>query len=237
MLIAGQVVYGSALEGPDGALGSVQDLYYDNESWQVKYIAVDVGGWLEDHRAMFSPAMILRQDWVERRLWTSFTRERLQDNLATNGSVAPVGRDFNPTVPSSDKAVWTLLSAFDADLEKEANLHSSRRTVGYNVEAYDGHVGTIKDVVVDDLPWGERTWDIRYLVVDARGWLADRFVLISPLWADSLSGDTRQLRVALLRDTIRRSPHYDPRVPISRAYEESLFEYYGMPKYWAKHPV
>jgi uncharacterized protein YrrD len=238
MLIAGQVVYGSAVEGSDAALGSVQDLYYDGESWQVKHVVVDIGGWLENHRVLLLPSMIQHRDWVERRLGSPLTRRQLQDALPADPQPSlPASKDPIPSVDFAAADTWRQFPVCESDLEKEVNLHSSRRTVGFRVEAYDGEVGTVKDVIVDDQSWNQDVWMLRYLVVDARTWLADRFVLISPAWADSLFWDTNKIRVSTSRETIRHSPHYDPLVAISRTYEEMLYDYYGMPKYWARHPV
>ena len=238
MLIAGQVVYGSAVEGTDTALGSIQDLHYDGESWEVKHMVVDVGGWLENHYVLLPPSMIQHRDWVERRTWSPLTRQQLQDAFpATPSSSVPSGENSAPTTDHATGEAGRQFPIVEADLEKEANLHSSRRTVGFRVKAYDGELGVVKDVIVDDQTWNRDAWVLRYLVVDARSWLADRFVLISPLWADPLLWDTHEIRVSSVRETIRHSPHYDPLVPISRSYEEMLHEYYGMPSYWAKHPV
>jgi hypothetical protein len=30
----------------DGEMGSVSDFLFDDQSWMIRYLAVDVGGWL-----------------------------------------------------------------------------------------------------------------------------------------------------------------------------------------------
>jgi hypothetical protein len=238
MLIAGQIVYGSAVEGTDSALGSIQDLHYDGESWQVKHIVVDIGGWLENSYAILPPSMLQRRDWVERRTWSPLTRRQLQDVFPAAVSSSPASTE--EAAPTAERAAGESGRQFlvvDVDMEREANVHSSRRTIGFRVRAYDGDVGIVKDVIVDDETWNQDVWMLRYLVVDARSWLPERFVLVSPLWADTLLWDAHEIRISSMRETIRHSPHYDPLVPISRSYEEMLHEYYGMAGYWAKHPV
>ena len=46
---------------------------------------------------------------------------------------------------------------------------------GYAIEASDGRIGTVDDFLFDD-----RTWKIRWLVVDTGRWLTGRKVLIHP---------------------------------------------------------
>jgi hypothetical protein len=46
---------------------------------------------------------------------------------------------------------------------------------GYSIEASDGPIGRVADFLFDD-----KRWSIRWMVVDASAWLADRKVLIHP---------------------------------------------------------
>ena len=46
---------------------------------------------------------------------------------------------------------------------------------GYSIAATDGRIGTVSDVLFDD-----RTWRVRWLVVDAGTWLTGRKILIHP---------------------------------------------------------
>jgi hypothetical protein len=47
---------------------------------------------------------------------------------------------------------------------------------GYRVRATDGDVGELKDLYFDD-----RSWTIRYLVVETGNWLKGRKVLVPPI--------------------------------------------------------
>ena len=35
------------IRATDGELGSVVELYFDDETWAIRYLVVDTGGWLE----------------------------------------------------------------------------------------------------------------------------------------------------------------------------------------------
>jgi len=58
---------------------------------------------------------------------------------------------------------------------------------GHHVEASDGEIGHVEDFLVDD-----RTWAIRYLIVDTRDWLPGKKVLISPKWIKRVSWSEKQ---------------------------------------------
>ena len=36
-------------------MGKVKELYFDDQSWIVRYFIVDTGGWLSDRKVLISP--------------------------------------------------------------------------------------------------------------------------------------------------------------------------------------
>jgi uncharacterized protein YrrD len=52
-------------------------------------------------------------------------------------------------------------------------LHSLHRLLGFSIGATDGEIGHVKDFYYDD-----KTWTVRYLVVETGNWLFGRKVLI-----------------------------------------------------------
>jgi hypothetical protein len=67
---------------------------------------------------------------------------------------------------------------------------------GYGIHADDGDIGHVQDFLVKD-----RTWAIRYLVVDTGNWWPGKHVLVAQDWICSVSWADRA--VALPRATIR----------------------------------
>jgi len=66
----------------------------------------------------------------------------------------------------------------------DGHLQIATAVMGYAVQAEDGHIGHVKDVLVDD-----RSWAIRYLVVDAENRWAGKRVLVSPAWLTNVAWD------------------------------------------------
>ena len=77
--------------------------------------------------------------------------------------------------------------------------------------ADDGEIGHVRQAFFDD-----RTWTIRYLVVDAGTWLTGREVLISPYAVRQPLGSESSVHVALTRQQVKESPDVDTHQPVSR---------------------
>ncbi len=95
------------------------------------------------------------------------------------------------------------------------------------IEATDGPVGDVTDLYFDD-----KSWAIRYLVVETGSWFSSRKVLISPISAGKPDWDTRKLPVSLSRDQIENSPSIDTDMPVTRQHETEYLDYYNYPYYW-----
>lgn len=99
---------------------------------------------------------------------------------------------------------------------------------GISIHALDGAIGTVKDTYFDD-----KTWTVRYLVVDTGTWLTGRGVLVAPHAVAGIEWLRRRLHVDLTRDEVCNSPGIDIDEPASRQHETAYFDYYGYPYYWA----
>jgi hypothetical protein len=62
----------------DGIVGYVKDLYFDDESWVIRYLIVDTGAWLSQRRVLISPIAIDQPNWTTKTLPVSITREQIQ---------------------------------------------------------------------------------------------------------------------------------------------------------------
>lgn len=97
----------------------------------------------------------------------------------------------------------------------------------FSIRASDGEIGKVRDFYLEELHW-----KVRYLVVDAGGWLVDRKVLIAPQTVLTPAGKDKTLPVKLTREQVRHSPPIDMAKPVSRQNEEKLRLHYGWEPYW-----
>ncbi len=98
----------------------------------------------------------------------------------------------------------------------------------FDIHATDGDIGGCKDVLFDD-----QDYVVRYLVADTNTWLPlSRKVVISPISVTQLDSAEAKVHVGMTCDELRDSPSIDEHKPVSREYEETLFQYYGYGYYW-----
>ncbi len=99
--------------------------------------------------------------------------------------------------------------------------------VGYTMGATDGEIGKVKDFYFDD-----KTWTIRYLVVETGNWLLGRKVLISPQALSTPDWQGEIFPVNLTMEQIKTSPDIDSEKPVSRQEELALYAHYPWSNYW-----
>jgi hypothetical protein len=159
----------------DGSLGRVDDLYFDDRNWAVRYLVVDAGDWLPGHRVLVSPISLRRSEPTT--LHVAFSKQQVTTKPgSTVTRVVPVG-----STPPGGVAPAILARAGEgADL----HLQNATAVLGHAMQAEDGEIGHVKDVLVDDTAWA-----IRYLVVDTRDWWAGKNVLVSPEWLTRVTWD------------------------------------------------
>ena len=251
MLRAISSLKGLTVGATDGEIGSVYDVYFDDQHWTVRYFVVDTGTWLSGRRVLVSPLSL--RNVVGDRLNVDLSKAQIEEapNWDTDKPVsrqheiaysrhydypyywagpARGGVGWDPLVgvapvPRPDPVDEEILAR-----ERESvdiHLHSAREVTGYYVQAADEDVGHVEDFLVDD-----RTWAIRYIVVDTRNWLPGRKVVISPGWIKTVSWDDSRVHVDLLRSEVETAPEYDPNAPLERVAEARLHEHYHRPTYW-----
>ena len=242
---------GVRLAAMDGPIGEVEDLFFDDELWTVRYLVVNTGGWLSGRHVLISPASVQQVDIANGRVIVILTRQQVQESpdvdahqpisrrlesaLLLHYGLAPYwlgpmawGAVPLPVPPDAGSPVeQATLARQEADESEDAHLHSARDVIGYDIHARDGAIGQVEDFLVDDGPW-----TIRWVVVDTGNWLPGKRVLVSPEWVEAVTWSDRAVRVGLTRDQIEHAPEYKPDEPLSREYEVRLFEYYGRPSYW-----
>ena len=97
---------------------------------------------------------------------------------------------------------------------------------GFHVEASDGQIGTVSDLLFED-----DRWIIRWLVVDTGHWLTGRKVLL-PLSALSQPDLARHVfPVKLTTQQVKDGPDVDTDQPVSRQIEANLYNYYSWDPY------
>lgn len=94
------------------------------------------------------------------------------------------------------------------------------------LDARDGSVGRVSELLVDDDGWA-----VRWIVVDTGRRPADRRVLLSPRAVERLDDDGQALVAALTLAQVEGSPPAGEG-RLTRRAERDLHEFFGWPFYW-----
>ena len=242
---------GMAIRALDGELGTVDQFYFDDETWAIRYFTVETGGWLDGRQVLVSPFSVIHTDWQERRLDVALTKEQVE-NSPDIDTHQPVSRQheaeylgyygypyywggpnlwgpaFSPAGSEilADAAAEALADRIRRE-STDSHLRSEEEVQGYFIDSSDGEIGHLDGFVVDD-----DMWTIRYIEVATRNWWPGKKVLMSPAWIERVSWANSKVYVGLSRDVIQSGPEYIESIPVSRDYENRLYFHYGLPPYW-----
>lgn len=220
------------LRASDGEIGSINDVYFDDAGWVVRYLVVDTGGWLSGRKVLISPRAVQRLDVEGRELQLSITRDQVKASPDYD-SDKPISRQYETDYFAyygypyywSGPYMWGIadypagpasapLAEAHEELKRQAereranadpHLRSAREVSGYAIEATDGSIGH-----VDTFLFETESWAIRAMVVDTRNWWPGKHVVISPELIDAIDRTGRSVHVRASRERVKSSAEYDP---------------------------
>jgi hypothetical protein len=242
---------GLVVRAVDGELGTVNEFYFDDDTWAIRYLLVDTGGWLGGREVLISPFSVIAADLLTGRLDVALTKKQVEHSPDID-THKPVSRQHEAAylgyyeypyywggpylwgpaaypggfVPAPRAATEAMAERVRRE-SSDSHLRSSKAVTGYSIEAVDGEIGHLDGFVVDD-----EAWAIRYIEVATRNWWPGKKVLVSPGWIERVSWTDSSVYVGLSRGAIQDGPEYVESAPITREYENRLYFHYGRPPYW-----
>jgi uncharacterized protein YrrD len=236
---------GYRLESLDGGIGHVNEFYFDDHHWTIRYLVVNTGTWLTGRQVLISPYALISVNKEDKAISVNLTKKQIEDSPSLESN-KPVSRQYEESYHGyygwpmywTGSNVWgaypgIMLERIDPEkpVEKtkgwDSHLRSTNYTSGYHIQSVDGEIGHVDDFIIDD-----ENWTIRYLVVSTTNWFPGKKVLISPEWIDSISWSKSRVFVNLTRDAIKGSPEYTAESLLSRDYESKLHGHYDRQGYW-----
>ncbi len=251
MLNKTTLLHGFVIHAKDGELGKIDDLYFDDESWAIRYLTVETGSWLSGKSVLISPYSIMEVDWQAKKIHVLLDKKQVENSPSLNVhqtvSRQHEGRFLDyygyPSYwdgpylwgPALYPAGYIIPAATgEQKLPEEpwmepADIHlrSVASVTGYHIAALDGEIGHVAGFFIDS-----DAWAIRYIEVATNNWWPGKKVLLSPAWVESVSWSESTVHVAVTRKMIQDAPEYKSEMPITRDYENQLYGHYGRPSYW-----
>ncbi len=250
---------GHSIDATDGEIGKIEELYFDDDAWTVRYIVVETGKWLIGRKVLLSPFSFRAPLATRGPMSVTLTRKQIEGSpdVATHRPISrqhetelmsyygyPTywgmggvwGAAMYPRVPYvtdlREDVQRTQVGSADADAQA-ARAEDSHLRSSAEVTGYsiEAKDGSIGHV--EDFLFGDEAWTIHYLVVDTRNWWpGGRKVLVATRWLDAIDWNARTVRVALDREQIKKSPEYREGEAPDRDYETRLHQTHGRVGYW-----
>ena len=65
----------------NGEIRQVEDFYFDNQSWTIRYLVVKTGGWLFGRKVLIAPqAIVSEQPWLDHPVPVNLTVEQVRNS-------------------------------------------------------------------------------------------------------------------------------------------------------------
>ena len=126
MLHLAQKIAGVTVSGTDGEIGTLEDFYFEEAGWNVRYLLVDTGSWFDGKRVLLSPSTV-QGDWGLTGVHVNLSRDDVRNSPALDDEAMP-------------------------DVADE-RLDSVKTTSGYHIHARNGEIGHVDDFLIGQDSW------------------------------------------------------------------------------------
>ncbi len=159
--------------------GKVEDLWFDDERWVTTHLVLRTGSWLAGRQVIVQPGAVGDVNWHARRI-----------ELASICEESPT-RSASEPAKGAERKVQT------------SGSRSASEVIGYRIQARDGEIGHVADLVISD-----RDWAVDALVVDTSNWPGGDNLVVSPYRISRFSWKERKAYIDMDREDILRSPEF-----------------------------
>jgi sporulation protein YlmC with PRC-barrel domain len=190
---------GYHIEATDGELGKVEDFYFDDETWTIRYLVVKTGSWLSGRKVLISTTALTKVDIQAGLFLVNMTQEQIRTSPDIDAD-KPVSRQKEAML--NQHHIWgnywgsgsyggemgignklpVRIKEIDRDPNEDIHLRSIVQVSGYMIHASDGEIGHVAYFIVDD-----QTWKLVELVVDTHDWIGGKKVLVGVSTVHSIS--------------------------------------------------
>jgi hypothetical protein len=216
---------GFAIEATDGQIGTVDDLLFDDLTWQLRWLVVHTGPWLLGRKVLLPLSALGKPSQHAHNFTVQLTKQQVKDSPDVTADL-PVSRqleahvyghyDWNPYWQTGFSAMANIACTpvyipppddagplSQIEEKDDPHLRSALEIIGYHIEAQDGAIGHAEDFIIDDT-----NWHIGYVIIDTKNWLPGQRVVISPKVIREIDWVGRSIFLQTNIEKIKASPPY-----------------------------
>lgn len=221
----------------DGEIGIIKEVYFDDNSWTIRYLIVRAGNWLQGKLTLISTQALLSPDWDNELFPTNLTMDQIKNGPDIDTD-KPLYRqhemklyDHFPwdiywglgLMPLENSIEIAMASQqLDAANQSDPHLRSSDKISGYKVYSTNNESGVVEDFIIDT-----DSWKITFVVIKLGNWLSDKKVLITTEWISEIDWLNSRISITGSVEELNKCPEFDPYDPVNEVYEKVLRDYHG----------
>lgn len=220
---------GCSLEATDGDIGQVDEFYFDDTTWVIRYLVIKTGNWLIHRKVLISPQALIKREIESGILPVNLSKEQIktspdvdtdkpvsqQQDIALYGHYAWQrfgGSGFYAggsaavmdDIPIIDKKEYTEADAEDIRSEDDLHLRSTKTITGYKIHTSDGDFGHVTDFIFRD-----SNWEIKHLVVDSHKWFGGKRFLIETGAVKEIQWENSKVILNISTEAVKDCPLFD----------------------------
>ncbi|MBN1129807.1 MAG: hypothetical protein JXA71_12510 [Chitinispirillaceae bacterium] len=212
-LVLANSLHGFHIHAKDGSLGRIDDFYFNDESWKIHNVVVDLGNWLPGRKVLIVPDILGHADWRKKFIEARTTRELIRKSPGAE-TTPPVAiqkeRDIVSTIaadPRLPEVSWGMHQNVPTPSEsgKPDDLHLRSTRILKDSSIIDENLayrGSVSDFLVDT-----ETWEIRFLFLKT---MDSRVFLIHPASVIAFNVENRKITIRHPDDEKAEWQEYDP---------------------------
>lgn len=215
MLYRMQPLLGHQIHASDGHIGKLDDFYFDDNQWCMRYLIVDIGRFLIGRKVLISPVAVVSIDVPTETV----SLRHSMDEIGNSPDIdldKPVYRQLEEQLLNYYAWAPHWMPQHDLpDLQtnpvatEDTHLRSMNNVCKYTVMAFDGRVGSISDFILDD-----NGWRLPLVVLDTSHYLSPSHVIIPASHLKGIRVEDKEISIDMKREEVAESPSFDPTRPL-----------------------
>lgn len=225
MIYSTKSLLGKKIQATNEDFGTCKDLYFDDESFHIRYLVIDTGNWLPGRRVLLSPQSIdsVNMGDLKDGIPVTMTREQIEKSPPMDAD-KPVSRQAEerlhvyygwqpywlgdsasplyagvPPIPTNTPPAEMPPPSVE---EGDPNLRSLREVCGYSIRPADSDSsGPLHDLLVD-----AANWTVKFAVVNTRPWFIGSHKVIPINTVKYVDYDNSEIGCTYTKEQIKGSP-------------------------------
>ena len=220
---------GYGMEATDGDIGKVEEFYFEDTTWVIRYLILKTGNWFLYREVLIAPQAIVKRYKAPGIFAVNLSKEQIRTSpdidtdkpvlrqqvmelyghyawqrYGGSGFYAGGSAAAMDNVPIIDEKIMKEADPNDKRSDDDLHLRSTKTIMGYHIHASDGDFGHVSDLIFDDA-----NWQIMYMLVDSHNWFGGKKVLIETGMIKEIQWENSKVILNISINAIKDCPLFD----------------------------